>query len=134
MATTTRHHESAYLDIEYDPELDAVRMHWKQFVSGEPFRDGLDRGLELVREKGASNWYADLRELGAVDQEDQEWSNNEWFPRAIEAGLTNMAIVRPESVVAEMSVDRIMQEVEGTDLVTYNVDDPDEAREWLADQ
>lgn len=131
MATTNERYESAYLDIEYNADADAVEMHWKSFVSGEPFREGLDRGLELVRETGASNWFADLRDLGAVDQADQEWSNEEWFPRAIDAGLENMAILRPESVVAEMSVDRIMQEIEGTELVTYNVDDPAEAREWL---
>lgn len=132
MAVSETHYESEYLEVEYDPELDAVRMQWKQFVSGDPFREGLDRGLELLRERGAANWYADLRQLGAVDQDDQEWSNEEWFPRALEAGVQNMAIVRPESVVAEMSVDNIMQEVEETGLVTYNFDDPDEAEEWLA--
>lgn len=132
MAVSETHYESAHLEIEYDPDCDAVRMVWKRFVSGEPFREGLNRGVELLRERGANNWYADLRELGAVDEEDQEWSNEEWFPRAIAAGVQHMAIVRPESVVAEMSVDNIMQEVEGTDLETHNFDDPDEAEAWLA--
>lgn len=134
MSAKKQHYESDHLDVRYDPPSDTVEMHWKSFVSGEPFREGLNRGLEVVEDTGASNWFADLRDLGTVDQDDQAWSNEDWFPRAIAAGLESMAIVKPESVVAEMSVDNIMQEVEGADLTTYTVDDPEEARDWLDDQ
>lgn len=125
------HFDSDYLTIQYDADIDAVVMDWHDFTKGEQFRDGLDRGLDLVKSENSRNWLADLRDLGAVDQDDQEWSNEDWFPRAIQAGLENMAIVKPESAIAEMSVDNIMQEVEGTDLVTHHFDDREQAREWL---
>jgi hypothetical protein len=128
------HLEKDYVVIEYDGSLDAAKLRWRGFVDGEKFREALNEGLVLVEQESADNWFADLRELETVAEEDQQWSNEEWFPRAIDAGLKNMAIVQPESVVAEMSVDNIIQEVDGADLVTHYFDDPDDAREWLAGQ
>jgi hypothetical protein len=45
-----------------------------------------------------------------------------------------MAIVRPEAVVADMSVDNIVTNFEGSDLVMYNFDDPEDGQEWLEEQ
>lgn len=128
------HYERDHLTVSWDDSLRSVVMDWHDFAEGEPYREGLNAGLELVNEKGAPNWFADLREMETVSSEDQEWSNEEWFPRAINSSLERMAIVQPESVVANMSVENIMQEVgEGT-LTTHYFDDPDEAREWLRDE
>jgi hypothetical protein len=135
MTTATEvHYETGFLTVSWNDELAAVEMDWHDFAKGEQFRGGLDEGLALVREQGAENWLADLRDLGTVDQADQEWSNEEWFPRAIDAGLKNMAIVKPESAIAEMSVDAIMQEVEGTGLVTHYFDNRADAEAWLREQ
>lgn len=125
------HYETEYLTASYDEDLDAVVMDWHDFANGEEFREGLDAGLELVNEKRASNWLADLREMGTVTDDDQEWSNTDWFPRAMESSLTSMAIVQPESVLAEMSVENIMQETEEADLTTHYFDNRPEATEWL---
>lgn len=128
------YYDKQHLTAEYNSHTDTVVMNWHGFAEGEAFREGLDAGLELVKEKGARNWLADLRELGAVDQDDQEWSNEEWFPRALETSLTNMAIVQPESVIANMSVDNIMQEVGDGAITTHYFDDREDAEEWLAEQ
>jgi hypothetical protein len=106
-------------------------MKWHDFAQGGDFREGLNAGLELVQNKGATNWLADLREMGTVSDEDQEWSNNNWFPRALESTLTRMAIVQPQSVVANMSVENIMQEVGDGNLTTHHFDDRTDAKEWL---
>lgn len=123
-----------YLTVRYDESLDAVVMEWHDFAQGADFRDGLNAGLELVEKKGATNWFADLREMGTVTDDDQEWSNNDWFPRALETTLTHMAIVQPESVVANMSVENIMQEVADGALTTHYFDNRQEAKRWLREQ
>ena len=125
------HYDEDYLTAEYDSDVDAVVMKWHDFAQGEDFREGLNAGLELVQNKGATNWLADLREMGTVSDEDQEWSNNDWFPRALESTLARMAIVQPESVVANMSVENIMQEVGDGNLTTHHFDDRTDAKEWL---
>ncbi|WP_436936284.1 STAS/SEC14 domain-containing protein [Halovenus marina] len=123
-----------HLKVRYEEDLDAVMMKWKSFAQGDEFRDGLDTGLELVQNKKAKNWLADLREMGTINEDDQEWSNTDWFPRALETSLTNMAIVQPESVVANMSVENIMEEVGDGDLTTHYFDNRSEAKQWLRDQ
>lgn len=121
----------SYITIHWDEQLYCVIMEWKRFVEGPDFKKGLNTGLELVQEKGTHKWLADLRRLGVVTQEDQEWSNTDWFPRAITAGLTHMAIVVPHNIIAKWSVDRIMSKVEGTNLTTHYFDNVEQAREWL---
>lgn len=128
------YYDADHLTVQYDESVDAVVMNWHDFAQGEEFRDGLDTGLELVQKKNAENWLADLREMETVAEDDQEWSNTDWFPRAMETSLTNMAIIKPESVIADMSVDNIMQEVEGGALTTHYFDDRTEAEQWLEEQ
>lgn len=41
-------------------------------------------------------WLCWVRETGTVVEEDQEWSNDDPFPRTLETSLTNMAIIQPE--------------------------------------
>ena len=122
-----------YLTIRWDQATRSVIMEWKMFVDGDGFRDGLNTGLELLVEKRASRWLADLRKLEVVTADDQKWSNEDWFPRAISAGIKAMAIVVPKSTIAAMSVDAIMKkaELQNRTLVTHYFDNVFDAREWL---
>jgi len=128
------HYDERHLTVQWNDSLDAVVMEWHEFAEGSPYREGLEAGLELAQRKGASNWLADLREMGTVAEADQEWSNEEWFPRALDSSLSNMAIVQPESVVADMSVENIMQEVGDGALTSKYFDDRAEAKSWLKEQ
>ena len=123
--------DEPFLTIRWDSITQCVVMEWKKFVLGEDFRKGLDKGLELVKEKQSKRWLADLRSIGVVAQEDQDWSNTNWFPRALAAGLTHMAIVVPENVIAKWSVDRIMNKVENTNLTVHYFDGVEKAKQWL---
>lgn len=106
-------------------------MMWKDFVHGDPFRLGLDKGLELIEKKGSSRWLADLREMKVLSIEDQNWSSNDWFPRAINGGIRKMSIVLPESALAKMGVKNIMNEVEGIEIKTTYFSTLEEAEKWL---
>jgi hypothetical protein len=125
------HYDREHLTVGWDSSLQAVVMEWHDFAEGNPYREGLEAGLELVQKKQAGNWLADLREMGTVASEDQEWTDQEWFPRAMESPLERMAIIQPESVVAEMSVDSIMQEVGDGALTSHHFDNRSEAEDWL---
>jgi hypothetical protein len=120
-----------YLTILWDAEIGAVRMEWKEFVDADAFRAGLNAGLALLGQKKTGKWLADLRRLGPVTLEDQKWSNEDWFPRALAAGLRCMALVSPRKVVAQMSVRTIMSKVLDRNLTTAHFDDLEQARQWL---
>jgi hypothetical protein len=123
--------EAPHIRIHWDEEAHCVRMEWCAFASGQAFRDALDRGLALLQEQQAAYWLADLRELGVVTAEDQAWSNNDWFPRALQTTMTHMAIVMPKKVIAKWSVDRIMQKLEGVNLTVHYFGSVQEAKAWF---
>lgn len=127
------HYESDFLTIEWDETIEAVLMNWTGYAESDDYREGLNEGLALVRQHSAENWLADLRELKTVSQEDQEWTQAEWHPRAFETSLANMAIVQPESVVAEMSVEDLVQEL-GEQITMQIFDNREDARAWLDEQ
>lgn len=127
------HYESDVLTIEWDAALGAVVMNWHDFATGETYREGLNAGLDLAIEKDAANWLADLRDLGTLSEDDQQWTQEEWHPRAFKSSLSNMAIVQPESVVANLSVEDLVQEV-GSNTTSRIFDDRDDARQWLREQ
>lgn len=128
------YYDESFLTVEWTESLDAVEMNWHDFAQGEEYREGLNEGLELVEEKRAQNWLADLRDMGTVADDDQTWTNEEWYPRAFDTTLSNMAIIQPESVVANMSVENIIQEVGDDKITTHIFDNRSEAESWLADQ
>jgi hypothetical protein len=125
------HFDAEYLTVHWDTAVQCAVMEWKRYaVSGE-FRTGLEKGLELVKQKRARKWLADMRHMGVVSPADQKWSNEDWFPRALAAGIHKMALIVPKSTLAQMSVDTIMSKVPGTDLETAYFDGVEKAKEWL---
>ncbi|WP_408959330.1 STAS/SEC14 domain-containing protein [Natrinema sp. 74] len=127
------YYESPALTVTWDGELGAVTLNWHDFAHSDQYREGLNQGLELVREKNARNWLADLRDLGTVRQDDQQWTHEEWHPRAFETSLSNMAIIQPESVITNLSVDDLVQEV-GSNVTSRMFDNRPDAEAWLREQ
>lgn len=123
--------DQPFLTVRWDADLPGVLMEWKSFAQGEGYRKGLDAGLALLQEKGAKKWLADLRFFGSVLPEDQRWSNEDWFPRALATSLKYMAIVDPQVIFAKWSVERIMQKVESPTLVTQYFCTVSQAKVWL---
>ena len=109
-------------------------MQWRGFVQGAGFREGLDTGLKTLADHKGYRWLADLRQIGVISQADQKWSNEDWFPRAIQAGVTRMALVIPHSALARMAVNQVMSKAEGIGLVTHHFDSTDDARKWISGQ
>jgi hypothetical protein len=127
------HYEAEFLTIEWDDSIEAVIMNWTGFAESDEYREGLNEGLELVKRHDTENWLADLREMKTVSQADQEWTQDDWHPRAFETPLSNMAIVQPESVVTEMSVEDLVQEI-GEQITMKTFDNRADARAWLEEQ
>lgn len=128
------HFNERYLTIHWDSQINAVWMEWKEFIDGSAFRSGLDTGLALLTQKKTGRWLADLRNLGPVTPEDQKWSNEDWFPRALSGGIRWMALVAPRKVVAQMSVRTIMSKVNDKNLTTAYFDELELAKQWLGQQ
>lgn len=118
--------------VGWDDELDAVLLRWHGFATSESFRAHMELCIELLEATGANKMYADARNQGAISDEDKLWSITEWATQADEAGLEALVIVYPESVIAKMSVDSVIEQVDD-DIERLITDDVTEGRNWLAD-
>jgi hypothetical protein len=123
-----------YVRIQWDEKSKAVVAEWLGYIDGQDLRRALDAGLELLAQKKTNRWLGDATNLGPIPIEDQRWTNEDWFPRVISAGLRYMAVIEPHKVVAQMSVKRILSRVHGKDIVTAHFDTQSEARAWLRAQ
>ncbi len=123
--------DESYLAIRWDEASRCVVMKWKKFTHSHEFRTGLEKGLELAKQKAASRWLADVRNIGALPQDDQDWSNRDWFPRVLAAGIKRNALIVPTSTLHQIAMEAIRSKVEGVDLETAYFDDIEKAKQWL---
>lgn len=128
------HHDGRYARVSYLEDLDAARVEWRRPARGDDFRAVLDAVLGLLREERAAHWLADLRELGTIHPDDQAWSSDDWFPRALETNLSHVAIVQSEQFVDKLSVENVMAAVPEGALARHYFEDEQAAREWLREQ
>jgi hypothetical protein len=128
------HFESDVGTVAWDELAEAVCLTWKKFASGAEFREVVDAGIDLLLKRKATKWIGDLRNLGAVAQDDLKWSSESWFPRATAGGMVYLALVSPRKVVAQMAVKSFINKVNGRDLLIANFDEIKAARTWLRSQ
>lgn len=124
-------YESPELRIDWDEQNQCVIMEWKGFVTGKTFRDSVDKGLELLIEKRSHKWLADLSKMGVISQEDQKWADEDWFPRAVKAGIRYMAMIRPQKIISQMSVRNVISQVGDLKIETEYFENAKDAKAWL---
>jgi hypothetical protein len=111
-------------------EGDHVKAVWRGFFSGEKFRQGLEKILELIKEKVATLYIADISSAKVISLDDQNWISQDWSPRAYEAGLRKNAFIYPKDVFAQMAVRRVTQ-IMRTEIEIAYFHDEAEAIKWL---
>ncbi len=123
--------ERPYVTIHWDKVNNVVIAEWKDFVMGDNAREALDVGLNQVIKTGATRWLSDTRKLGVLTEPDKKWVVNDWFPRALGAGLNLMATVLSEKSVAQLGVSKIMKKAATDQLQQANFETVEDAHEWL---
>jgi hypothetical protein len=108
-------------------------MDYGGFIEEEAYREGLNKGLEFVEKRNSNNRYADLRELGTITQEDQEWTSEEWFPRAMDRARAHGD--RPSRSGRRRHERRqYRHQLRGIRSGHVQFDDPEDGQEWLEEQ
>jgi hypothetical protein len=133
MSTAVLRDADAYT-IEYDSELDAVAHTWEEFTSGQEFRDACEELLDCIEQRDTDKVLVDTSGIQAHDDEDQAWLQQDWIPRAIDAGMQYAGMVHSDSVISEMDMEEFMEMVADIPYEPMMTDDIDEARSWLAEQ
>lgn len=123
--------DTDYATLWYYPEDKIVRHEFHRFIHGAPFREVLEKGLEVFQQNGAGKWLSDDRKNSSLTSEDLAWSTQDWSQRCMTAGWTHWAIIMPDKVVGQLNMNRILKEYIDRNLVVRVFEDPDEALEWL---
>jgi hypothetical protein len=123
--------EDPNISMWYHPESKILHHQTHQFFCGKPFRDALNKGVEVFQKYGAQKWLSDDRETPALSKEDLEWGDKDWFPRVAQCGWKYWAIVMPEKVVGQLTMKRLADTYNSRGVVTKIFSSPDEAQKWL---
>lgn len=112
-------------------ELEAIRA-----ASSVEFRAGMERILQMVKERGARKVLADTSAVGKLSDDDLLWTVTDWLARLAKAGVRAFAVVPPKSLAAHLSFEKMSSKVapDASGLTTTYFKDADSAREWLAQQ
>lgn len=105
-------HTSDYATIEHDEEFNLLILTWQRFVEGKEFRDTIMLFYDLTEEKGITNWCFDSRKQNLVAPGDQKWTVDELVRRGYHNSARKTAVIMPESLFMEVSVDKISQNLE----------------------
>jgi hypothetical protein len=126
--------DNDYVTLWYDPEKKIVHHKFHKYIYGQQFRDVLEKGLEVFKEKGSQKWLSDDRNNSALPTEDTNWAQSNWAPRVIAAGWKYWAIVLPEKVIGQMNMQHFIDNYSEKGVAVQVFSDPDEALSWLKSQ
>jgi hypothetical protein len=101
--------------VKWDATSKAVYVEWQGWADPTEFAALSEAGLRALTEHHGSRWLGDLRHMKAIQQSDQDWASQNWFPRVLAAGLRRMALVIPTSGIAKANLEAILGRVQGED-------------------
>jgi hypothetical protein len=124
--------EDGVCSVHWDEATGTITVAWEADVGGDDYRDVMERVLDRIADRGATKLLVDCRNQGLMSDADQNWTVDDWQPRAVDAGLESKAVVYPEDRSARTTVDMSARKRPHPELDRLFADDPEEARNWLA--
>ncbi len=123
---------SEVISIEYDAAANMVVMNWKPvYIKTNLYREALEMGLEIVQEKGADKWLANLKEMKLISRADENWTNDIWFPKALKSNMKWMATIMSDDVFNKVAVKKIMSQDQLSSLTVNQFTSIEDAIDWL---
>ena len=117
--------------VSWNPTCNAAHIEWQGWANPTEFAAANDAIIIALTEHLGKRALGDCRNMKVIQQSDQDWINQDWFPRAIASGLTRLAIVISKSGLAQMIVEDLISRVPGTKLDVGYFATVQEAQAWL---
>jgi hypothetical protein len=124
-------HDSRWITIWYHHDARIIHHQIHDFLRGAPLREAFSKGTSVMKQHGATKWLSDDRLLSVMPPEDQQWAEQEWFPRTRQAGWRYWAIIKPEKAVSDLSLRRHGANWSAAGVLTEMFATPAEAWSWL---
>ena len=130
-------------DIDVSPN-DALRIYYNEkahciitrsigFIYDVELKTFLDKIIFFLEEKNTTKLIVDLTYRQTYTEEDQKWIDTNWFPRALQAGLTYFGYVIPNDLFMQLSADEILVKQKATvNVIPFG--NLEKAIEWIEKQ
>ena len=123
--------DTPIVTLWYHTDKKIVHHQIHKFVSGPQFRQFLTAGAEVLEKHHASKWLSDDRGNSVLAKDDVEWSQRTWAPRAVRAGWKHWAIVQPGKVLAQVAMERLVEDYSKLGVTAKFFTDVEQATKWL---
>jgi hypothetical protein len=132
--TIETYYESKAVHIGWDKVNRYIHVEWKGYASNTEYLEILGKQLSLTKEKKATKIMYDLRKMGVVSAENQKYTNEVYFPEVAKAGSKFAAIIVPENIFGEVSVNSILGKTNNALFDAKLFKDNSSATKWLIQQ
>jgi hypothetical protein len=104
-----------YLDnpnvlLEWDGDAGWIHVEYRRWFTTRETAEGAEMFLRAIREHHATRCLSDSRRRRVVQQEAQAVLTDSWVPQAAALGLRHLAIVLPESHLAQDTVAALLEQ------------------------
>ena len=123
--------DTPYASLYYHTNTGIVHHKFHKALDSKHFRQVLDGGIELLQTHGATKWLSDNRDMDPHNEEDGQWTNESWLPRAIAAGWKYWALVVPDDVAARINMAEFVNSFYERGLRIMVFTDIESAEKWL---
>lgn len=128
-------YQSNYLEIDAFDERRLLELTWLSAtsdMSAEEYKEEHVELLKFMSDQKTEKVLGNIKDLGfVVSPEVQEWMNINIFVPAMEIGFNKLAVVMSTEFFAQLSIEQVMEEEVGQQIMTKYFDNVEEAREWI---
>jgi hypothetical protein len=115
----------------YHPETKIVHHELQKYPGVAALQAALEKGLEVMRLRGARKWLSDNRRGGAVPRSHHEWAQTVWGPKAAAAGWKYWAVLLPHELLGYANANRLIDIYGALGVTAKTFQHPDAAMQWL---
>ncbi|OQY01016.1 MAG: hypothetical protein B6I20_08100 [Bacteroidetes bacterium 4572_117] len=119
----------------YDNQAECIIVEFSGSPELEIFKQVADSIVDELEKNKTSKVLNNVSGLTMNTIENQEWTQNDWFPRAEKAGLKYYAFILADDVFGQVSAEQTNEKAdeEGNIKIEY-FDSKEKAVAWLAEQ
>jgi hypothetical protein len=129
--TTTTLIDADYATLQFYEDTGIVHHKLFNKITSPQLKEVLDCGVDLLKQHQAIKWLSDNRDIDPHDEEVTAWINDDWLPRAVQAGWKYWALVVPHDIKARMNMTEFVNSFYHHGIRVMVFSQLDEAMEWL---
>lgn len=106
---------------------------YKSRASNEEYRVNLAKQVEMVKQHRIVKAVFDLRKMGVLSAENQQYTSEVYMPQITKAGLKHSALIVPEDIFGEASAKNVTSRVKNEVIFSVHYfKDFEQALTWVA--